>query len=88
MKPGVFSIKTIIVSEKQNILMNNNMFVNKYSRFKELVIEHEPEIYKKHILKNILNFNDLSVRRIVNWQMLILELYELKKIDNEIFKRL
>ena len=42
---------------------------------------------KDIVLKSILNFNDLSVRRIVNWPMLILELFEENRIDDEIFKQ-
>jgi hypothetical protein len=87
MKSGVYSIKTVLVSEDQNVLMNNSIFINKYSRFKELVIQYEPTLYKRHCLKSILNFNDLSVRRIVNWPMLILELFEENRIDDEIFKQ-
>ena len=51
MKSGVYSIKTVLVSEDQNVLMNNSIFINKYSRFKELVIQYEPTLYKRHCFK-------------------------------------
>ena len=52
-----------------------NIYINKLSRIKSLVKEHYPTNYKKHVLKSFLQ-SDISIRRIVNWQLLIAELDE------------
>jgi len=74
-KVGTYSIKKVLVSEQMNVVMKDNIYINKLSRIKSLVEEHYPSLYKKHILKSILQ-PDISVRRIINWQLLIAELNE------------
>jgi hypothetical protein len=62
--------------------MKNNIYINKLSRIKSLVKEHYPTLYKKHILKSILQPN-ISVRRIVNWPLLIAELDERGDLEGD-----
>jgi hypothetical protein len=74
-KSGIYSVKRVLISENMNVVMKDNRYINKLSRIKSLVQEHYPSLYKKHILKSILQ-PDISVRRIINWQLLIAELDE------------
>ena len=73
MKAGIYSIKQVLISENMNVVMKNNRYINKLSKIKGLVQEHYPSLYKKHILKSILQ-PDMSIRRIINWSLLIYEL--------------
>ena len=82
MKVGTYSIKKVLVSEQMNVVMKDNIYINKLSRIKSLVEEHYSSLYKKHILKSILQ-PDISVRRIVNWQLLIAELDESGTLDGD-----
>ena len=75
MKAGIYSVKQVLISENMNVVMKDNRYINKLSKIKRLVQEHYPSLYKKHILKSILQ-PDMSVRRIVNWSLLIYELDE------------
>ena len=69
-----------------NVVMKNNRYINKLSKIKRLVQEHYPTLYKKHVLKSILQ-PDTSIRRIVNWQLLIAELDESGALDGDsVFK--
>jgi len=81
-KVGTYSIKKVLVSEQMNVVMKDNIYINKLSRIKSLVEEHYPTLYKKHILKSILQ-PDISVRRIINWQLLIAELDESGALEED-----
>ena len=88
MKAGIYSIKQVLISENMNVVMKNNRCINKLSKIKRLVQEHYPALYKKHILKSLLQ-PDMSIRRIVNWSLLIYELDESGALDGDpVFKRL
>ena len=82
MKVGTYSIKKVLVSEQMNVVMKDNIYINKLIRIKSFVEEHHPSLYKKHILKSILQ-PDISVRRIVNWQLLIAELDESGALEKD-----
>ena len=87
MKAGIYSIKQLLISENINVVMKNNRDINKLSKIKRLVQEYYPALYKKHILKSILQ-PDMSVRRIVNWSLLIYELDESGALNGDpVFKR-
>lgn len=87
MKVGVYGVKKVVFSTEFDVLMKNNVYINRFTKIKELVKEHYPDLYKKHVLKNILR-PDLSVRRIVNWPLLIFELDDNGHLDNDdIFKQ-
>jgi len=85
MRRGSQTIKTIIVSESKDCILKDNLWYNRWSRFKELVKIHYPDLYKKHILKNILK-KDCSVRRIVNWTSIVAEMHDKQYFDNEILR--
>tara|TARA_R110002072_G_scaffold41458_4_gene116425 strand:- start:678 stop:941 length:264 start_codon:yes stop_codon:yes gene_type:complete len=74
-KSGIYSVKRVLISENMNVVMKDNRYINKLSKIKSLVEEHYPNLYKKHILKNVLGPN-IHVRRIINWPLLISELDE------------
>ena len=82
MKLGVYSIKNLLVSEQLNVVMKDNIYINKLSKIKEVVEDNYPTLYKKHTLKNILQPN-ISVRRIVNWSMILYELNQNGYLDND-----
>jgi len=85
MKKDVYRIKKVLVSNEMDVVMKDNTYINKLTRIKELVINHYPKLYKKHILRNILQ-RDLNVRRIINWPLLIAELDESGELESEVFR--
>jgi hypothetical protein len=82
MKLGVYSIKNVLVSEKLNVVMKDNIYINKLTKIKEVVKDNYPTLYKKHTLKNILQPN-INVRRIVNWSMIFHELNQSGYLDSD-----
>jgi len=85
MKKDVYRIKKVLVSNEMDVVMKDNNYINKLTRIKELVTNHYPKLYKKHILRNILQ-RDLNVRRIINWPLLIAELDESGELESEVFR--
>jgi len=85
MRRGSQAIKTVIISESKDLILKDDLWYNRWSRFKELVIIHYPDLYKKHILKNILK-KDYSVRRIVNWPLLVAEMHDKEYFKNDILR--
>ena len=85
MKKDVYRIKNVLVSNEMNVVMKDNIYINKLTRIKELVTSHYPKLYNKHILQSILQ-KDLNIRRIVNWPLLLAELDEIGELDNKVFK--
>jgi len=81
-KAGIYSVKQVLISENMNVVMKDNRYINKLSKIKRLVQEHYPSLYKKHILKSILQ-PDISIRRIVNWSLLIYELDESGALERD-----
>ena len=82
MKLGVYSIKNVLVSEKLNVVMKDNIYINKLTKIKEVVKDNYHTLYKKHTLKNILQPN-INVRRIVNWSMIFHELNQSGYLDSD-----
>jgi hypothetical protein len=85
MRRGSQTIKTIIISESKDIIIKDNLWFNRWSKFKNLVKIHYPELYKKHILKSILK-KDYSIRRIVNWTSIIAEMHDKGYFKNDILR--
>ena len=85
MKKGSQSIKTVLISESKDCILKDNLWVNKWSTFKKLVELHYPTLYRKHILKNFLR-KDHTIRRLVNWPLLVAEMDEKGYFNNEILK--
>ena len=65
-----------------NVVMKDNRYINKLSKIKSIGSGALPSLYKKHILKSILQ-PDISIRRIVNWSLLIYELDESGALDGD-----
>jgi len=85
MRRGSQTIKTIIISEAKDVILKDSLWFNRWSRFKELVKIHYPDLYKKHTLKNILK-KDCSVHRIVNWPSILAEMHDKEYFNNEDLK--
>jgi len=81
-KSGIYSIKRVLISENMNVVMKDNLYINKLSKIKVLVQKYYPDLYKKYTLRSVLKPN-IEIRRIINWPMLIRELDESGTLERD-----